>query len=161
MTSRLMTVVLLFFTTQLGIVDFRHPTAEIAPKELDCIIENVYKEARGEPFEGQIAVASVTLNRVGLKGRPDTICGVVHQRGQFSWTADARLKRKKARGRARSMAAWAVAEAFFRRQPSAMAGQKVAITATYYHAKSVSPFWAKKYVKVQTIGSHIFYRQPL
>ena len=47
---------------------------------------NIYHEARGEVTEGQIAVAQVTVNRAKDKRWPDTICGVVYQSKQFSWT---------------------------------------------------------------------------
>ncbi len=56
-------------------------------KDLECLATNVYREARGEPMEGQIAVAKVTLNRVYSGKYPSSICGVVYQKNQFSWTS--------------------------------------------------------------------------
>ena len=56
-------------------------------KELTCLAENIYHESRGEPVEGQLAVAHVTLNRVAHPAFPDTICAVVRQPGQFEWVA--------------------------------------------------------------------------
>jgi len=50
-----------------------------------CLALNIYYEARSEPFEGQIAVTQVVLNRVEDKRWPNTPCGVITQRGQFSW----------------------------------------------------------------------------
>src|SRR5271167_3284274 len=46
--------------------------------DLECLAENVYFEARGEPLEGQYAVAEVTLNRTWAQNFPHTICEVVH-----------------------------------------------------------------------------------
>src|SRR5258706_5652330 len=57
--------------------------------DLQCLAENVYFEARGEPLEGQYAVAEVTLNRTRSEHFPHTVCGVVHEtrwnasRGRF------------------------------------------------------------------------------
>ena len=53
-----------------------------------CLTLNVYHEARGEPFLGQVAVAEVTLNRVDDLRWPDTVCEVVYQPYQFSWTLE-------------------------------------------------------------------------
>ncbi len=56
--------------------------------ELQCLTRNTYHEARGESEQGQYAVIFATLGRVLDKRYPKSICGVVHQRMQFSWTAD-------------------------------------------------------------------------
>lgn len=56
--------------------------------ELQCLTRNTYHEARGESAQGQYAVMFATLGRVLDKRYPKSICGVVHQRMQFSWTAD-------------------------------------------------------------------------
>ena len=56
-----------------------------AAGEVDCLAQAIYHEARGEPVETQIAVGNTILNRVEAMGFPDTVCGVVHQPGQFSW----------------------------------------------------------------------------
>ena len=53
----------------------------------------VYWEARGESEEGQLAVANVVLNRVRHKAWPNTIRGVIHQRGQFTPTQSKRYGR--------------------------------------------------------------------
>lgn len=57
-------------------------------KEIECLAMNVYHESRGETEKGKIAVAYTTLNRVNHDYFPDTICGVVWQNSQFSWTSD-------------------------------------------------------------------------
>ena len=54
--------------------------------EHDCLIDNVIYEAAGESVTGMVAVIEVTMNRVESKRYPDTICGVVYQQEQFSWT---------------------------------------------------------------------------
>lgn len=50
-----------------------------------CLSSVIHHEARGESFEGQVAVASVVLNRVESSRFPNTVCGVVKQPKQFSW----------------------------------------------------------------------------
>ena len=49
-------------------------------QQLDCLAINIYREAGYEPFEGKVAVAQVTLNRVqaGVFGKD--VCGVVYQK---------------------------------------------------------------------------------
>lgn len=60
--------------------------ASLSTQDLNCLTNNVYHEARGEPTRGQQAVVSVTLNRLKSKRFPNTVCKVVHQPYQFSWT---------------------------------------------------------------------------
>lgn len=50
-----------------------------------CLSSVIHHEARGEPFDGKVAVASVVLNRVDDPRFPDTVCEVVKQPKQFSW----------------------------------------------------------------------------
>jgi spore germination cell wall hydrolase CwlJ-like protein len=66
---------------------------DLSEDDLFCMVQNVYHEARGEDVLGQAAVAHVTLNRVRAPAYPDTVCGVVWQKGQFSWTEDGRSDR--------------------------------------------------------------------
>lgn len=57
-------------------------------QQVDCLARNIYFESRGEPIDGQYAVAFVTLNRVEDERWPDSICEVVYQPSQFSWTVN-------------------------------------------------------------------------
>jgi spore germination cell wall hydrolase CwlJ-like protein len=57
-------------------------------QELKCLTDNVYHEARGEGPKGQYAVMFATLERSLSKKYPKSLCGVVHQHLQFSWTSD-------------------------------------------------------------------------
>lgn len=77
--------------------------------ELKCLAESVYHEARGEPVQGQLAVAHVVLNRVNDPRFPDTVCAVINQRGQFHWTASKRrIAEPQAWKRSKELAARAV-----------------------------------------------------
>lgn len=75
-TSIAMTILLLLFCTP------------ALSEEVDCLARMVYAEARGEPLEGQYAVAYVALNRTEDERFPNTVCGVIHQPGQFTWARD-------------------------------------------------------------------------
>jgi N-acetylmuramoyl-L-alanine amidase len=57
----------------------------VSDTDVSCLAKNIYHEARGEPIQGQIAVAAVTMNRVASAKFPDSVCGVVYQPKQFSW----------------------------------------------------------------------------
>jgi N-acetylmuramoyl-L-alanine amidase len=59
------------------------PSYALDTKSLNCMAITIYHEARGEPLAGQYAVAYVILNRSETEVFPNTICGVVAQKGQF------------------------------------------------------------------------------
>jgi spore germination cell wall hydrolase CwlJ-like protein len=53
-----------------------------------CLAQALYFEARSEPVKAQLLVAKVVANRVQSEDFPNTVCGVVYQEGQFSWTTE-------------------------------------------------------------------------
>jgi len=119
--------------------------------ELECLAGAVYFEAKGEPARGQLSVAKVILNRT-VSGRfPRTACGVVRQRGQFSFVRGGRFP-----AIARASAAWkqAVAIARMARDGSV---ESPAGKALFFHARYVSPGW-RGVTRVAAIGNHVFYR---
>lgn len=63
----------------------------ISNEELDLLYRVVYAEAGVEPYEGQVAVAQVILNRVKDERFPNTITGVVYQKHQFEVVANKML----------------------------------------------------------------------
>lgn len=73
-------------------------SSALSENEIDFLTQNVYHEARGEPLEGQLAVAQVTLARLA-SGKFDRgnglIDGVVFAPGQFSWTNDPKVLMSK------------------------------------------------------------------
>jgi len=118
--------------------------------ELHCLALNIYHEARSESLEGKSAVGHVTMNRVRSVRYPNSVCKVVWQRGQFSWTRDGRPDRPY------DLEAWTealrVATITYERSTQSMVGR-----ATHYHAVYVRPYWASVYRRVRRIGRHIFY----
>jgi N-acetylmuramoyl-L-alanine amidase len=66
------------------VADLSAPDA--GTRELECLATGVYFEAKSEPLAGQLAVGQVIANRAASGGRfPSTYCGVLFQRGQFSF----------------------------------------------------------------------------
>ena len=130
----------------------------ISDQSLNCLAQAVYFEARGEPFEGQVAVAYVILNRVKDRRYPDNICEVVFQnekrrhRCQFSFACDGRSDKPY------EMAAWDTAR---RVAVGTLKYDTSDVTArsTHYHANYVNPRWAKHLQPTLQVGSHIFYRE--
>ena len=51
----------------------------------------IYGEARGEPYKGQVAIGAVVLNRVRSAQFPNTIAGVIYQRGAFDAVSDGQI----------------------------------------------------------------------
>ncbi len=59
--------------------------------DLNLLARLVYGEARGEPYTGQVAVAAVVLNRVKSSSFPNTIAGVIYQKGAFDVVSDGQI----------------------------------------------------------------------
>jgi spore germination cell wall hydrolase CwlJ-like protein len=128
-------------------------------RQLDCLTRNIYWEAASEPFEGKVAVAQVTMNRVTSGRFGEGVCGVVYQQNnylgkivcQFSWVCEATHKIRP------------IYPALYRE--SEEVAKKVLLEnfrlstmrdALYFHGDYVSPNWGKK--KISQIGRHIFYK---
>jgi spore germination cell wall hydrolase CwlJ-like protein len=122
-----------------------------ADREQECLASAVYFEAKGEPLRGQLAVAQVILNRTRSGRFPASVCGVVKQRGQFSFVHGGRLP-----GVPRSSAAWRKAVAVARMAHEGRE-DKVASNALFFHARGVAAGW-RGVTHVGQIGNHIFYR---
>jgi len=123
---------------------------------LTVVALTVWGEARGEPPQGQLAVACVIRNR--MMREPWTARdpgGVCLQRKQFScWNQNdpngGAMLRALVDGALDDQLAIA-RNVFLRGQPDVTGG------ATHYHAKSITPSWAASLRKTVTIGNHVFY----
>ncbi len=124
---------------------------ETADREQDCLANAVYFEARGEPLEGQLAVAEVVLNRAGSGRYPGTICAVVTQPAQFSFVRRGIIPRAD-----RASEAWRRAVAVARIAQS-RAMRLLPNNVLWYHANYVSPSWGRRLARNAQIGLHIFY----
>ena len=126
----------------------------VAWKKMDvfCLAKNIFHEAGVEDRMGRYAVAQVTLNRMRSGRYPDTICDVVYDRAQFSWTLDRKQRWSRPKGPLWNES-WKVAEDVIHR------GYRVKglESAMFYHADYVQPFWKKPEAKIAKVGTHIFY----
>lgn len=127
-----------------------HSSTQTIDAQHECLAGAVYFEAKGEPLHGQLSVAEVILNRARSGRFPTSACGVVKQRGQFSFIRGGRFP-----AIARTSLAWkrAVAIAHIAVQDLA---DGPAPKALFFHAKRVSPRW--RLTRVAMVGNHIFYR---
>ena len=124
---------------------------EAGTHELECLATGVYFEAKSEPLAGQLAVGKVIANRAASGGRfPPTYCGVLFQRGQFSFVHGHSLPAVSHSNR-QWQTAVAIAKIVDKDLEESVAGN-----ALFFHARYVSPSWHAK--RVASIGNHIFYR---
>jgi spore germination cell wall hydrolase CwlJ-like protein len=134
-------------------------TADMREKQLGCLAKNIYYEAGSEPFEGKVAVAQVTMNRVKSSEFPNDVCKTIYQKNifyekvmcQFSWYCDRALMmrpiHKDNYNESMEVAKRVLLEGF--RLPSLE-------HALFFHGDYINPGW--KRTKVAHIGRHIFYK---
>ena len=136
---------------------------EAGDKEIECLADNIYHEARSESTAGRMAVALVTLNRVKDKRFPNTICGVVKQTKyypsgridlhscQFSWYCDGKPDTIKDEKCYKDILL--IAEVMFTYET-----EDFTEGSLWYHSPKVKPKWSMVYTKVVKIDNHIFYK---
>ncbi len=129
--------------------------AKIDRDELYCAAQNIYFESRGEPDLGQLGVGQVVLNRVNSHKWPDTICDVVWQEKQFSWTHDGKSDRIKLSTK-QDRRVW-IKSVFY--AVTSMVENDATNGATHYHNTSVEPYWVASMTQTAHIGNHIFYKE--
>jgi spore germination cell wall hydrolase CwlJ-like protein len=124
--------------------------AEPGSRELECLATGIYFESKGEPLAGQLAVGEVIANRADSGRFPSTYCGVLLQRGQFSF-----VRGHKIPSVSHSNRQWQTAVAIAKIVDRDLK-DSAASNALFFHARRVSPGWHLK--RVASIGNHIFYR---
>ena len=125
--------------------------SEPGSRDLECLAVGVYFESKSEPLTGQLAVGQVIANRANSGGRfPSSYCGVLFQRGQFSFVRGGHWPKVN-----RSSRQWQNAVAIAKIVDQDLK-DSAAENALFFHAKRVSPGWRLK--RVASIGNHIFYR---
>jgi spore germination cell wall hydrolase CwlJ-like protein len=126
-------------------------------KEMKCLAEAIYFEARSEPERGQAGVAQVVLNRVRSGVYPSTVCGVVYQNRhrylacQFTFACEGKSLRITEPG------AWSTATRIARDVAEGHTYLAGVGNATHYHANYVRPWWARHMDRREKVGKHIFY----
>ena len=120
-------------------------------RDLECLAVGIYFESKSEPLAGQLAVGEVIANRAHSGGRfPSSYCGVLFQRGQFSFVRGGHWPKVNRSGRQ-----WQNAVAIAKIVDQDLK-DSAAENALFFHAKRVSPGWRLK--RVASIGNHVFYR---
>ena len=129
---------------------FSEQFARAEPEDILCLSEAIYHEARGEPWRGRLAVATVIINRVKSPLFPNSVCEVIRQPRQFSYWWDGKSDRMK------DKVARLVAFRMARKVLEGLRSTEVN-GALYYHTNRVDPNWAGHLRQVAAFGSHIFY----
>ena len=112
--------------------------------EIDLLARTISAESRGEPYEGQVAVGAVILNRVEHPSFPNTIAGVVYQKGAFSCVDDGQINQP-------------VAESSKRAARDALNGWDPSGGCIYYYNPvTATSKWIRSRPIMLTIGKHVF-----
>ena len=125
-------------------------SAEPGSRELECLAAGIYFESKSEPLAGQLAVGHVIANRASSKRFASTYCGVIFQRGQFSFVRGHSWPHIAKDGRQ-----WKTAVAIAKIVDRNLK-RSAAADALYFHARRVHPGWKMK--RVASIGNHVFFR---
>ncbi len=101
-------------------------------------------EARGESYLGQVAVGAVVMNRVEHPSFPDTLAGVVYQKGAFSCLDDGQFYED-------------IADSAYKAATDVLNGMDPSGGAIYYYnPKTATNKWIRSRPVIATIGNHIF-----
>ena len=113
-------------------------------QDLQLMANAVYGEARGEPYEGQVAVAAVILNRLESPDFPNTISGIIFQPRAFTAVADGQIWLEP-----NERAKQAVLDAMNGWDPSENA-------LYYFNPATATSEWIWSRPQIKQIGDHIF-----
>ncbi|MCB2059237.1 MAG: cell wall hydrolase [Novosphingobium sp.] len=119
-------------------------------RDMHCLAGAIYFEARGESLAGQLAVGSVIVERANSGRFPDSYCGVVFQRSQFSFVRGNRMPKIRTRS-----AAWRNAVAIAQIADGG-SWESPADGALFFHATRVRPGW--RLTRIARVDNHVFYR---
>lgn len=112
--------------------------------DIQLLANAVYGESRGEPYEGQVAVAAVILNRVSSASFPNTVSGVIFEPGAFTAVADGQIWLTP-----NETAKKAVLDAINGWDPSSGA-------LYYFNPATATSSWIWSRPQIKQIGKHIF-----
>ena len=120
--------------------------ASSGTSDIQLMARAINGEARGEPYEGQVAVGAVILNRVKSSQFPNTIAGVIYQPGAFTAVSDGQINAPIDEG-----------STVYKAAQDAMNGWDPTGGCIYYFNPSTATnkwIWSRPFVK--TIGKHRF-----
>lgn len=114
--------------------------------DVQLIARAINGEARGEPYEGQVAVGAVILNRVKSSKFPNTIAGVIYQSGAFTAVSDNQINVPIS---SNSTVVKAAQDALNGWDPTGGA-------IYYFNPNTATNKWIWSRPQIKTIGNHIF-----
>lgn len=116
----------------------------VQSSDVSLLARIISAEARGEPYEGQVAVGAVILNRIKHPSFPNTLAGVIYQPGAFSAIDDGQFNEP-------------VAEISRRAAQDALNGvNPIGDAIYYYNPKTATNQWIRSRPIIKTIGAHVF-----
>jgi spore germination cell wall hydrolase CwlJ-like protein len=121
----------------------------LSKQQLECLSKVAYFESKGESDAGMLAVIHTTLNRVKDVRFPKTVCGVVYQKSQYSWTKhNPKIKEKEQYERAKRLS------------QEVVDGKHIDNTrnALYFVHVKINRNWLEKLTYTCTIGNHKFFK---
>ena len=121
--------------------------------DIYCGAQNIYFEAAAEPIEGMIAIADVTINRKKDTRWPDSICNVIWQNKQFSWTHDGKSDDIPLES-PYQIQLWSKVVYMF--VIALLDEEDYSKCGTHYHNKYIEPWWSDKMDVTIIIGNHKF-----
>ena len=130
----------------LGLDSAQPSSSQYSSSDVYLLAKVIAAEARGESYTGQVAVGAVILNRVESSSFPDTVSGVVYQKGAFSCVTDSNWKVEPT-----AEARKAAQDAINGWDPSGGA-------LYYYNPAKTSNKWIRTRPVITTIGAHVFCR---
>lgn len=123
---------------------FSNNSGNSASSDYDLLARIISAEARGEPYMGQVAVGAVILNRIEHPSFPDTMSGVIYQKGAFSCLDDGQFYEP-------------VSESAYKAATDALNGLDPSGGAIYYYnPKKSTNKWIFSRPVITTIGNHRF-----
>jgi spore germination cell wall hydrolase CwlJ-like protein len=126
-----------------------------------CMAQNIYFEAGNQSPLGKLAVGLVVMTRLADSRFPDTICGVIKQKNQFSWVNNGKSNEPEKNWvwdeSVRIAGDVLKSDPDFLQFVSRYLGSWTGMTN--YHADYVDPAWSNSMERVVTVDEHIFYRQ--
>lgn len=134
-------------------------TVAYTAADLKCLQENIYFEARNQQPIGMAMVGIVTMQRSKLPKFPKTICGVVYEHAQFSWTAHEHKVNLK--NSIEAQAWWIsglIAKSILTDDGSL---DELYKNVAYYHKTTVHPVWAAKMQREFVLQDHVFYSKAI
>ncbi|MGN0804154.1 MAG: spore cortex-lytic enzyme [Candidatus Coproplasma sp.] len=127
-----------------NVLQSNSPSSSYTSSDLYLLAKCIYAEARGESYTGQVAVGAVILNRVRSSSFPNTISGVIYQKGAFTAVSDGQINLEPDKTAMNAAS-------------DAMNGWDPTYGCLYYYNPAVATSsWIFGRQTVTTIGKHVF-----